>query len=391
MITVSAPQVLRDGVLAGSGSVVVDGERIAAVLEAGPPPDAPDHVRLSSGVLTPGLIDLQSNGAFGVDFARAAPDDYGRVLRAYAARGVTSVQPTFVTAPLAELRAATARCAAMERERPPDGTRVLGAHLEGPFINPARRGAHPHEWILDPTEQRVGELLAGVAPRTITLAPELPGALAAITRLSAHGVVVAVGHADATHRQVRQAADAGATMVTHIFNAQRPLYHREPGVPGAALSDPRLLVGLVVDGHHVHPDVCRLVFAAAPGRVVAVTDSILTAGLPPHTSLMFGGSPVANDEAGVGRRLDGTLAGTGIALDEGLRRMMAGGIEPAAALTACTETPARAIGRDDLGRLQVGALADLVWWDEFYQPQRIWIGGRELTHGGGRPLRLSQA
>jgi N-acetylglucosamine-6-phosphate deacetylase len=141
------------------------------------------------------------------------------------------------------------------------------------------------------------------------------------------------------------------------------------------LVDERFWIGLIVDAQHVHPTVCRLVFRAAPGRVVAVTDSILTAGLPNGTSLSFGGLPVANDATGLGRRPDGTIAGAGIVLDEGVRRMVAAGIDPATVLAAATEAPARSLGRTDVGHLLPGAHADLVWWDDDLFPRRVWVGG----------------
>jgi N-acetylglucosamine-6-phosphate deacetylase len=380
---ISAPRLLVDRRLTGPGAVVVDGGHIAAVLDEVPAPGV-HHLRLEHGVLTPGLLDLHNNGAFGVDFAEATPAQWGQVLADLASRGVTGVQPTVITAPPAELTAAAHRCRAAARAqagRPV--ARILGVHFEGPFISETRRGAHRPDYMLDPDAQVLDALLRDPATAemlaTITLAPERPHALDATRRLVAAGVVVAVGHSDATAGQVREAADAGATMITHVFNAQRPFAHRDPGVPGAALTDDRLFVGLIVDGRHVDPLACDVVFRAARGRVVAVTDSILTAGLPDGTPLIFGGQPVTNDATGVGRRPDGTIAGAGIVLDEGVRRMVAAGLDPAMVLTAATETPARALGRTDLGRLEPGAHADLVWWDGGLHPRRTWIDGTEVA------------
>jgi N-acetylglucosamine-6-phosphate deacetylase len=159
----------------------------------------------------------------------------------------------------------------------------------------------------------------------------------------------------------------------------RPLGHRDPALPGAALTDPRLWCCLIVDGQHVDPIACRVSFQAAGERIVAVSDSIPVAGLPPGTQLDFGGSPVVMDATGLGRRLDGTISGAGIVLDAGIRRMIAAGIDPASVLRAATEAPARMLGRDDLGRIAPGVLADLVWWDDDWVPRRVWLGGVEVS------------
>lgn len=379
---IAAPALLRDGRIGGPGAVVVAHGRIRRVLDD-VPKDA--DVVLPCGVVTPGLIDLHNNGAFGVDFARAEESEWPRVLAEFAARGVTAVQPTIITAPLEAIRDAMGRialAAAAATERDAPEARILGVHLEGPFIAAARRGAHRAEWVRTPDPDAI-DLLLGHLPtrqmlRTITLAPELAHAMSAIARLAAAGIVVSIGHSDATAVQAETAIEAGARMVTHLFNAMRPFAHRDPGLAGVALTNPRLFVGLIVDGQHVHPIGCRLAFEAAAARIVAVSDSILIAGLPPGTEMEFGGAMVVVDGDGVGRRPDGTLAGGGIILDEGVRRMIAAGLDPALVLTSATATPAQAIGRDDLGRLASGARADLVWWDEDWRVLRVWIGGREV-------------
>ncbi len=325
-----------------------------------------------AGALTAGLIDLHNNGAFGVDFATADADGLRRLLTALAARGVTAVQPTVITAPLPEL------AGALDRIGGETGARVLGVHLEGPFLSPVRRGAHRADWLATPT---AAALAAIMRARTVTLAPELAGGLDAVRRLAAAGVVVSIGHSDADAGMALAAADAGATAVTHVFNAMRPFAHRDPGLAGVALTDPRLWCCLIVDGVHVDPVACRVAFAAAGRRLVAVTDSILIAGLPPGTTLPFGGAPVSVAADGAGRRADGSLAGAGVTLDEGVRRMIAAGVPAADALHAATEAPARMLRRDDLGRIALGALADLVLWDDDWVPRRVWIGGVETAVG----------
>ena len=323
-------------------------------------------------------MDVHNNGAFGVDFATAEEPAWRHVLGGLAARGVTAVQPTLVTAPIPSLLEGLDRvAAAMDATAGQPLARVLGAHLEGPFLSPARRGAHRADWLADPAPVALGALLGHRALRTMTLAPERPGGIAAVQHLAAAGVVVSLGHSDADARMAEAAADAGASAVTHVFNAMRPLAHRDPGLAGAALAGARLWCCLIVDGLHVSPLACRIAFAAAGERLVAVTDSISIAGLPPGSTLAFGGAPVTVGADGLGRRTDGTIAGAGIVLDEGVRRMIGIGIPPQTVLHAATQAPADMLGRGDLGRIAPGARADLVWWDDEWVPRRVWIGGLE--------------
>jgi N-acetylglucosamine-6-phosphate deacetylase len=171
-------------------------------------------------------------------------------------------------------------------------------------------------------------------------------------------------------------------MVTHLFNAQRPLGHHEPGVPGSALADARYTLGLVADLRHVAPEIVQVVFRAAGGRVALVTDATAAAGMPPG-AFELGGSPVVvRDGDGVPRRPDGTIAGSVLRLDAAVRNVVALGVEPAAALEAASRVPADAIGRPDVGRIAPGAAADLVWFDDELVPRRVWVGGREVEPTG---------
>jgi N-acetylglucosamine-6-phosphate deacetylase len=204
--------------------------------------------------------------------------------------------------------------------------------------------------------------------------------LEAIRRLVDAGVLVSVGHTDAVVEQVAAAADAGARMVTHLFNAQRPLHHREPGTPGQALVDARLTCGLIVDLHHVAAKVCRLAFAAASGRVALVTDAVAAAGMPPGRYIL-GGEPVILEPGRPPLREDGTIAGSGLRLDEAVANAVAVGVDLVTAVDAATRVPADLLGRHDFGRLQPGSLADLVWLDDDLRTRATWVGG-ELVHGG---------
>jgi N-acetylmuramic acid 6-phosphate etherase/N-acetylglucosamine-6-phosphate deacetylase len=372
---IAAPQLFLDGAFSGPSTVEVADGRIVAVT-AGARPDA-DMV-LESGFLAPGLIDLHNNGAFGVDFATAEPDAIRRCVAQLAACGVTSVLPTIITAPWAHIAAAARRIGAAMDDEPG----ILGLHLEGPFLADAKRGAHRADWLALPDAETLDRLfgdetLARVL-RVLTLAPELAGAEDAVRRLVASGVVVSLGHTAADPKEMRAAAAAGARMVTHVFTAQGPVVHRgpdAPGVPVIALTDSWLWPCVIVDGVHVDPALLALVFAACP-RAIAVTDSILVAGLPAGTVETFGGAAVVAGADGAGRRPDGTLAGAGITLDEGVRRLIAAGVAPEVAFAAATLRPAAALGIADRGRIAAGARADLVWWGDDFQIRRVWRAGR---------------
>lgn len=379
MLVISAPRVIADGVLVGPATVRVADGAIVDVLPgaAGQPAD----VALPSGMLAPGLVDLQVNGCFGVDLVAADPDDWVTVCRRLLETGVTAFMPTFITAPVPELAAALRRTAGVLPMLPAGGARVLGVHVEGPFLAPRRRGAHNLEWLCDPTPDAVETLLTA-APgllRIHTLAPELPGALAAVHRLVEAGVLVSVGHSNATAAQVEAATDAGARMVTHLFNAQPPLHHREPGVVGQALVDPRLTSGLIADLTHVVGPVCRLAFQAAPGRIVLITDAVGAAGMPPGRYVL-GGQEVVVDPGGLPLRPDGAIAGSGLRLDDAVANVVAEGVDLATALDAATRLPADLIGRPDLGRIGPGAVADLVWLSDDLRTRATWLAG-ELAYG----------
>ena len=375
---ISAPRVIpaTAGPLAGPavavlapGYVDVTGGVICEVGQ-GPPPRRPS-LALDHGVLVPGLVDLQVNGYFGVSFQDAGAGDWAAVSRRLPETGTTAYLPTLVTAPLPDLTAAARSAAAIIDGLPPGGARVLGLHLEGPFLAPARRGAHPADAIIPPSPDAVTALMeaAGPALAVVTLAPETPGGLDAVARLAAAGVRVSVGHSDATAAQVSAAAQAGARMVTHLFNAQSPLRHREPGVVGQALTDPRLTAGLIADLRHVSAAACLIAFAAAPGRIFLVTDAVASAGQPPGRHRL-GGDPAemrdapplglagpppgapAGQDPGPNPELpdavpapvlaDGTLAGSALRLDQAVANMVAIGVPLATAVTAASGEAAAA-------------------------------------------------
>lgn len=392
------------------GYVAVADGRIIEV-GSGPPPRHPD-IELTSGFLLPGLIDLQVNGYFGVELGDADPVGWAEVVRRLPETGTTAFLPTFITSPVDALVAAlrataefapaltgpaltgpaltgtalTGRAAEVAGAADPNGARVLGVHLEGPFIAASRRGAHNPAWIISPDPGTIDALLAAGSGlvRVVTLAPEIEGAMAAIEQLTAAGVIVSIGHSDATAAQVAAAAAAGARMVTHLFNGQRPLHHREPGVVGQALTDTRLACGLIADMHHVAGPVAGLAFKAAPGRIFLVTDAAASAGMA-HGRYVLGGEPIdmAGAEGTPPVRADGTLAGSALRMDAAIANMVAVGIALPDAVAAATRIPADLIGRGDLGRIGVSAAADLTWLHDDLTTAATWVSGRQVY---GPPL-----
>ena len=362
-MVIAAPHVLTPRGLVADGRVAVADGRIVAS-------DALPDVVLPDGILAPGLIDLQVNGCFGVDFAE---DDWATAVERLPETGVTAFLATLITAPLEDLVAVLDSVPAGL-----PGARILGVHVEGPFLSAERRGAHDASLFCDPTPERIDALLEPGTMALLTLAPERRGALEAIARVADTGVLVSVGHSDATAEVVSAAADAGARMVTHLFNAQRGIHHREPGVAGQALADERLVCGLILDGHHVVDAIAEIAFAAAGERIALVTDAISATGVPPGV-YDLGGEPVIVREGAPPVRADGILAGANLRLDDAVARAVAIGVDPAVAIGAATRVPADLLGRPDLGRLAVGATADLVWLDSEFRARATWVGG-ELVY-----------
>ncbi|MBX6372360.1 MAG: N-acetylglucosamine-6-phosphate deacetylase [Acidothermus sp.] len=378
MTIISAPRLVIGNRVVGPGAVVVEDGVITDVIEGRPAP-GPHHLALEEGLLGPGLIDVQINGCLGVDFAQAGLEEWQTVCAALPTHGVTAFQPTIITNPIPDLVASLRRFTETRPKLEGAGARPLGMHVEGPFISPERRGVHDPRHMCHPTPDNLAPLLAErTAITMVTLAPELPGAMVAIRELVAAGIVVSIGHSDARATDVHEAVLAGARMVTHIFNAQRGLTHREPGVAGQALVEPALTLGLIADFHHVAPQVCALVMNAAPGRVALVTDAVAPAGMPPGLYQLAGqrirlaaGDPLA-------RNLNGTIAGAAIFLDQAVRNLVGIGRNIGEVIHAASTVPATVLGRNDLGRLTPGAAADLVWWSDTLAPLRTWVAGNTV-------------
>ena len=352
--------------------VLLDGDVIRAVGDGPERPQADEVVDLAGEWITPGFVDLHGHGGGGEDYGTG---DLPAALAAHRAHGTTRAVVSLASEALEVLERQLRAVAALAHDDP----RVLGSHLEGPFLAPARRGAHAETALRHPDATTIDRLLAAAdgTLRQVTIAPELPGALDAIRRFVAAGVVVAIGHTDADAPTARAAFDAGATLLTHAFNAMPGIHHRSPGPVVAAFDDDRVCLELVLDGHHVDPHVAAVAFASAPGRIALVTDAMAAAAGVDGTyrlgaldvDVTGGVATVAGTDTLAGSTLTQDLA-LGLAID-GL------GLSRPDAVAAVTCTPARILDLDDrLGLLEPGYAADVVALDETFAVTAVWAAGR---------------
>jgi N-acetylglucosamine-6-phosphate deacetylase len=327
-------------------------------------------------VLTPGFVDIHGHGGAGSAF-----DDGVEAIRTgralHRAHGTTRAVISLVTASLDELgRSVAAIADLMETDAD-----ILGTHLEGPFLDPAHHGAHEPSLLRAPAAADVARLLeAGRGTvRQVTIAPELPGGLDAIRQIVAAGAAAAVGHTSADAAMAVAAFEAGASILTHAFNAMPGIHHRAPGPVLAAAADHRVVLEAIADNVHLDPHVIKLIFDSAPGRVALITDAMAAAGSADgHYDL---GAVSVTVEDGVARADDtGSIAGSTLTQDVALRRAVDAGATLTEAVRALTETPARAIGRDSgLGSLREGMTADAVLLDAELHVARVWVGSRLLA------------
>ena len=378
MLAITHATVITPRAVINDGTVLIAEGCIQTVGGPDLPLDAVTEVRDAGGLfLTPGLLDLQVNGGFGLDFT-ATPATIWDVAAQLPRYGVTGFLPTIITSPPAVPRSAQE----VLLDGPPSGwtgARPLGLHLEGPFLNPGKKGAHNPAYLRPPSRAAVAEWSPATGVRLVTLAPELSGALDAIRDLSDRGVIVSAGHSLATYDEAMAGFDAGARYATHLFNAMPTLQHRDPGLVAAALTDPRVTPGLIPDGLHVHPAVVDMVWRlAGPDRLNLVTDAMAAMGMPPGDYLL-GDYRVTVDETSA-RLPDGTLAGCILSLDAILRQFTRfTGASLADTLATVTTTPARLLGlEDELGGIAPGKRADLVLMTPDIRIVETFVAGRSV-------------
>ncbi|MBV9718556.1 MAG: amidohydrolase family protein [Candidatus Eremiobacteraeota bacterium] len=349
------------------GRLAVENGRIAGVLAA----DGPSEYTLPPGSsIAPGLIDVHTNGAAECLFNRDQGNAVAAAVASYAADGATGFVASVMTAPWESMLHAASEvveAANQLEEDAPAGARCLGVHFEGPFLNPKFRRIHRHEWLLPATAARAQEMVDSCkgACLLVTMAPEIEGAADALRVFSQNGVVCSAGHTGARYREGMLAIGLGFRSLTHAFNGMPPLDHRDPSILASFIQDRRTLVQVICDGIHVSPVMVDILHRTLGDRVVLATDNMPAA------------DPGYHIEGGVMRAADGTIAGSALHIDEGLRNYMSYAQIPfAQAIVAATHAPARLIRHDgEMGRIAPGMRADLSFWDSDYRVIATMVGG----------------
>lgn len=357
------------------GWLELDEGRITAT-GAGVPTRAPDRDLAGAWVL-PGFVDVHVHGGGGASFGSGDIEEARRAIGFHRRHGTTTSLASLMTAGLEDLERSLGSLAGLV-----EAGELAGLHLEGPFLNAARCGAHDPGLLRAPASDDLARLLAAGrgSVRMVTLAPELVGGIDAVRAVAGHAAIAAIGHTDAGYEQTRAAVDAGATVATHLFNAMRPLHHRDPGPVPALLEDERVTLELICDGVHLHPGLVHSVLAlAGPDRVALVTDAISAAGAGDGDHALGGRN--VRVEGGVAR-LAGTdtLAGSTLTMDAALRVAVGAGVTVADASRALSATPARLLGlHERIGALEPGMDADLVVLDTDLHVEAVMRQGDWVT------------
>jgi N-acetylglucosamine-6-phosphate deacetylase len=366
-------RVLEDGWLSVTGGVI-------SAVGSGTPPDG-SRIDVGGALVVPGFVDTHCHGGGGGSFSSGDPDELGQAVRAHRRHGTTTMLASLVSDPISNLRDQIAAL----RELVEDGD-VLGVHLEGPFISHARCGAHDPAALREPDTATVSALLAAGkgAIRMMTLAPELHGGIKAVRQLAESGVIAAIGHTDGVEEQILPAIDAGATVATHLFNAMRPLHHREPGPIGVLLEDERITVELICDLVHIHPTVLRLAAKhAGHGRTVLITDAMSATDAADGAYRL--GRLEVDVSDGVATLADtGALAGSTLTMDAAFRNMVQGAkLNILDAVRATSGKPAELLGiADRTGSFRPGLAADVVVLSEDLRPLKVLRQGQWVAEVG---------
>ena len=398
MIVLAGGDLVLPDRLLPNASLIFEGSRIASVEpKARAAPAGADIVDCRDCYVVPGFIDVHVHGLEGCDTLDEG-DPLARIAGTMPKYGVTAFCPTTVACPPRPLTALLRQVAQARANRPPTSARVLPAHLESNFINPAFKGAQPGQCLRLPpgsaeaerdgdfSAAEILDVIAAARPDVgiVTLAPELPGGIDLVRSLVAAGHRVSVGHSGADVDEAMAAIDAGARHATHLFNRMTPMSHRAPGVAGAVLARDEVTAELICDGYHVHPAMCRIAIASKGAEgVMAITDGTGGSGLAVGSVARLGGRPIrVSPHAAV--LDDGTLAGSTLTGDRAFRNLVASvGLSVIEAAILCATTPARALGLKDFGMLVQGAVADVVVLDRDFRVVRTVIDGHPVYESAG--------
>ncbi|MGB2670416.1 MAG: N-acetylglucosamine-6-phosphate deacetylase [Candidatus Acidiferrum sp.] len=368
-------EILNAGILIRDGVIEEFGPREGMRL-----PDGAQEISATDQIAIPGFLDVHIHGAGGRDVMEASPEALSGVTKSVARHGTTSLVATTVTAsPDDTLRSVEGIAHYISLQHETDDTRaeVLGIHFEGPFLSPARRGVHPLEWLRLPTADFLDKLLQAAAgnAQILTIAPELLGAIPCIDAARNAGMVVAVGHTDATYEQTRVAIAHGVRHAVHVYNAMRPFSHRDSGVIGAVLTSQEVTAELIADGVHVDETAMKVLLQAkGPERMILISDGISATGMPDGNYIL--GKLEVTVTGGICRNSEGKLAGSTLTLDRALRNIVALGIPLIDTVRMLTLNPATLLGIEfKKGALRIGADADIVLLDEGLRLTNVWVRG----------------
>lgn len=369
----TADRVVLPAGLAEPGWVETSGDRVTGAGGGTPPAPAGRHLR---GLLVPGFVDQHCHGGGGASFTTGDPAEARRVIATHRAHGTTTLVASLVTDTEERLVGAVRALAPLVR-----AGELAGIHLEGPWLSARHCGAHDPALLRAPDPAEIGRVLdaAEGTVRMVTVATELDHGLEAVALLAGRGVLAALGHTDATYDDARAAVDAGVTVATHLFNTMRPVHHRDPGPVLALAGDPRVVVEVIADGIHLHPEVLRWTAASAPGRFALITDAMGAAGSADGDYVL--GPAAVQVREGVARLAsNGAIAGSTLTMDRALRyAVTVAGVPLEAAVEAATATPARVLGQTDTGAIEAGRRADLVHLDDALEVVGVMRAGAWLS------------
>ncbi|WP_231597634.1 N-acetylglucosamine-6-phosphate deacetylase [Bacillus sp. SA1-12] len=375
-IAISNVQIVTEDSLISNGTVIVKDGKIQNVTTRNEA--LPSDIECIDGnghLLIPGMIDLHIHGANGHDMMDGSVNSIYEVSKACAESGCTSFLATSVTSSLDKLLTMISNVKKAIGNEP--GAQITGLHLEGPYLNPKRKGMQNEDFLRHPDLEEMEKILvhSGDLVKMVTIAPELPGGIELVKELKAKGIIVALAHSDATYEEAKAAFQLGASHVTHCFNGMRPIHHREPGLIIAAFEGDHVSLQAIVDGIHLHPAIVRLMHRMkGPEGVALITDALQAMGLG-DGDYLFGGHQV-KVENGVARLKDGTLASSTVKMNEALKKAVESGIPLWDAVMMATRTPADILGLKTKGRIAANADADLVLLDEKFNVKWTMICGK---------------